>query len=93
MVCLICALQYSEADGWGSITVIVLTALFAFFLFVFALVQIKLQERATVPPRLMVKRQVIFSAVYVMLVDGSLFAMAYSVGVLPRETSLVSLPS
>lgn len=79
IVSLILGLQFSGASGWSDPKVITLLVLFGVFILAFAAVQVWLQERATLPPRIITKRQVIACSLYAMTLDGAYFVVIYYV--------------
>lgn len=83
IVCLVLALQFSGSSSWSNPRVIVLLVLVGVLLLAFAAVQVWLQERATLPPRIIKQRQVIASSFFAMTIDGSFYGLSYYVSIYP----------
>lgn len=81
IVCLLLAIQWGGVKyNWGNARIIVLLIL-AFILAVsFVLLQIKLQEKATVPPRIFAVRSIWVGCIFIFFLAGAMF---YSIYYLP----------
>jgi hypothetical protein len=78
VVCLILALQWGGSTyPWNDSRVIGLFVGFGCLSIVFALSQIKLGERATVPPRILAQRTVLASTTFAFLFGAGFFVLSY----------------
>ena len=80
MICLIFALQLGGGVyHWSNPRIIALLILFGIFLVAFAVLQVQLGEEATLPPRVVKDRTLIFASFFVLTIDGAYYAIAYYV--------------
>ncbi|KAL4736631.1 major facilitator superfamily domain-containing protein [Aspergillus similis] len=78
IICLLLALQWGgNKYTWGNGRIIGLFVTFGVLAILTVFSQIKLGDRATLPPRIMVQRSVITSATYALLFGGSFFVLVY----------------
>lgn len=64
---------------WKDTRIIVLFVLFAVFGAAWGGIQVWMQERATVPPRLLKNRNVLGAVIHAMFLGGSFFVFSYYV--------------
>lgn len=84
IVCLLLLLQFGGTEyGWGDRPMITLYVITAIGFISFVMSQKKLQERATVPPRIMKQRSIIFGALYAFLAGGVSQLLQYFVSTAP----------
>ena len=78
VICLLLALQWGGSTyDWGNWRIILLFCLCGALAVVFVAVQIRLQEKATVPPRIMKQRTVAAGSWFALCLGGSFFTMVY----------------
>ena len=84
IVCLLLLLQFGGTEyRWGDGPMVALYVITAIGLISFIVSQKKLQERATVPPRIMKQRSIVFGALYAFLAGGVSQLLQYFVGTSP----------
>lgn len=80
MICLLLALQYGGTKfPWDSAQVIMLFVIFGVLFIVFVAVQRWQQDRATIPPRLIMNRNVWGGSVFIFCLSASFLVYAYYV--------------
>ncbi|GME66062.1 MFS general substrate transporter [Neofusicoccum parvum] len=78
MVCVLLALSWGGTKyGWGSGRIIALFVLFGVLLIVFVAIQIWKKEDATVPPRIIAKRNMAFGSVVAFFLGGGFYVLIY----------------
>nr|GAT55040.1 major facilitator superfamily transporter [Mycena chlorophos] len=78
IVCLLLALQWGGSTyAWGNGRIIALFVLFGVLITAFIAVQIWRQEDATVPPRIMKQRSILFGSIFSMSLGSSFFILVY----------------
>lgn len=78
MICLILALQWGGSTyPWGNWRIILLFVLFALTAFIFALIQIKMPETATVPAKVITQRTMLACAWTMLFVGGGMMIVVY----------------
>ncbi|KAI9720901.1 MAG: hypothetical protein M1828_005471 [Chrysothrix sp. TS-e1954] len=78
IICLLLALQWGGSTyNWGNWRIIFLFCLFGVLAVIFVLIQIRLQDKATVPPRVMKQRTVAAASWFALCLGGSFFTMVY----------------
>ncbi|KAL9113975.1 MAG: hypothetical protein Q9227_002110 [Pyrenula ochraceoflavens] len=77
ITCLILALQISGSTGWNAASPIILVVASGVLLVAFFGVQLWLQERGTLPPRIARMRRVICASWYAFMLDSSYYVVAY----------------
>lgn len=78
IICLLLALQWGgNKYAWSNGRIIGLFVTFGVLAFLTIFSQIKLGDRATLPPRIMTQRTVITSTTYALLFGGSFFVLVY----------------
>jgi len=78
MTCLLLALQWGGIKfGWGETRIIVLFILFGILIAAFGFRQYKLQENATLPPRIMMMRSVLAATWFSSCTDATLAVTEY----------------
>ena len=76
--CLLLALQWGGSSyPWRSVRVIVLLVLSGLFLIGFCLLQWKLGEIGTIPPRILRQRSVLMGCIYTMLLSMSNYTVSH----------------
>lgn len=80
VICLLLALQWGGAKyNWGNARIIVLLIVFGLCMLVFIGIQIKLQEKATVPPRIFTNRNVWSCMIFGASLGAAFFILVYYV--------------
>jgi hypothetical protein len=80
MVCLLLALQWGGTTySWSNGRIIALLVLFGVLTIAFLLVQVRLKEAATVPPRIFANRSVWAGCLYGFCTGGAFFLIIYYV--------------
>lgn len=83
VITLLLALQYGGSEySWGNWRIIVFFTLSAFLLAMFAGVQIRAKERASIPPDLLCNRNMLAVICYSTFSHGALFVFTYYVSVI-----------
>lgn len=78
VVCLLLALQWGGATyAWASWRVILLFVLFGVLGLAFAAVQILMPETASIPPRIIKQRTVLFAVWFTFFIAGSMLMLVY----------------
>jgi hypothetical protein len=78
--CLFLPLEWAGTKyNWKDARIIVMFILFGVLMAVWAVIQLWRQERATVPPRLMKKRNIWAPAVYTVFLSSAYYVTAYYV--------------
>jgi MFS family permease len=78
IVCLLVGLQWGGSKyGWANVRIILLLVLFAILLGVFALMQYRKKEDATLPPRIITQRSILAGAWYNACSNGILAVTEY----------------
>ncbi|KAL4760382.1 major facilitator superfamily domain-containing protein [Aspergillus foveolatus] len=78
IICLLLALQWGgNKYAWSNGRIIGLFVTFGVLAILTIYSQIKLGDRATLPPRIMTQRSVITSTIYALLFGGSFFVLVY----------------
>ncbi|CBF73873.1 hypothetical protein AN8095.2 [Aspergillus nidulans FGSC A4] len=78
IICLLLALQWGgNKYAWSNGRIIGLFVTFGVLAILTIFSQIKLGDRATLPPRIMTQRTVITSTIYALLFGGSFFVLVY----------------
>ncbi|KAL4819756.1 major facilitator superfamily domain-containing protein [Aspergillus spinulosporus] len=78
IICLLLALQWGgNKYAWSNGRIIGLFVTFGILAILTVFSQIKLGDRATLPPRIMTQRSVITSTIYALLFGGSFFVLVY----------------
>ena len=86
IICLLLLLQFGGTQyGWGDGPMIALYVITAIGFVAFVFCQKKLQERATIPPRIMKQRSMLFGAIYTFLAGGVSQLLQYFVGTSPSS--------
>ena len=81
IICLMLLLRFGGTEyGWEDGPMVALYVITTIGFISFVLSQKKLQERATVPPRIMKQRSIVFGAFYGFLVGGVSQLLQYFVG-------------
>ncbi|KAF5604682.1 major facilitator superfamily transporter [Fusarium pseudocircinatum] len=101
MICLILALQWGGSTyPWGNWRIILLFVLFALTAFIFALIQIKMPETATVPAKVITQRTMLACAWTMMFVGGGMMIVVYYLplwfqatkGAKPVDSGIYTIP-
>ncbi|GIJ86447.1 hypothetical protein Asppvi_005336 [Aspergillus pseudoviridinutans] len=101
IVCLLLALQWGgNTYSWSNARIIVLFILSGLLLAAFILIQIKQQDNAMVPPRIIRMRSVVFPSLFMVLLAGGYFTMVYYLpiwfqaikGASPVQSGIMCLP-
>lgn len=80
MICLMLALQWGGTSyAWGNGRIIVLLVVFGVLIFAYATVQVLFPDTATIPPKLVMQRSIIFAALYTFCVSGGMILLIYYV--------------
>jgi MFS family permease len=78
--CLVLAIEWGGSKyEWNTARIIVLFILCIIFFLVWIYVQFRRQEKSTIPPRLIVQRNVWASGAYAAFLTGATYGMAYYV--------------
>lgn len=78
IVCLLLALMWGGSEySWNNARIIALFVLFALLISAFVVIQFWLQDRATVPPRILRNRTVASGAWFGCMLGGSFFVLVY----------------
>ncbi|KAJ5583988.1 MFS toxin efflux pump [Penicillium hispanicum] len=101
ITCLVLALEWGGSKyAWQNVRIIVLFVLCGVLLGVWTGVQFWRQEKATIPPRLIVQRNVWAAGIYSLLLSGAYYAMAYYIpvwlqavkGASPTKSGVMNVP-
>ncbi|KAF9760704.1 hypothetical protein IL306_004178 [Fusarium sp. DS 682] len=101
MICLILALQWGGSTyPWGNWRIILLFVLFALTAVVFAVVQVKMPETATVPAKVITQRTMLACAWAMLFVGGGMMIVVYYLplwfqatkGVKPVDSGVYTIP-
>ncbi|RKK17464.1 Efflux pump roqT [Fusarium oxysporum] len=101
MICLILALQWGGSTyPWGNWRIILLFVLFALTAFIFALIQIKMPETATVPAKVITQRTMLACAWTMLFVGGGMMIVVYYLplwfqatkGAKPVDSGIYTIP-
>lgn len=83
--CLFLSLEWAGTKyNWKNVRIIVMFIVFGVLMAVWVVIQWWRQERATVPPRLFMKRNIWAPAVYTVFFSSAYYVMAYYVSYLSR---------
>lgn len=78
VICLLLAIQWGGVKyHWANARIIVLLILAALLCIIFVVLQIKLQEKATVPPRIFKVRSIWVACIFSFFLAGSMFYTIY----------------
>ncbi|KAL4783360.1 major facilitator superfamily domain-containing protein [Aspergillus varians] len=78
IVCLLLALQWGGTTyAWSNARIIILFILAGFLVIIFTFIQLKRQENAMVPPRIIRMPAILFSSLFMALFAGAYFAIVY----------------
>ncbi|KAJ7197032.1 MFS transporter [Mycena pura] len=78
VVCILLALQWGGTKyAWGSARIIALIVLFGVFILVFFAIQIREQENATIPPRILTQRSILAGAWYSFFAGAGFYLFVY----------------
>ncbi|PWY88906.1 MFS general substrate transporter, partial [Aspergillus sclerotioniger CBS 115572] len=78
IICILLALQWGGVDyAWSNGRIIALFVLFAILLISFVVVQLMMNEKATVPRRIASQRTIAFASLFALCIGGSFFIMIY----------------
>jgi hypothetical protein len=80
IISILLALQWGGTKyEWASVRIIVLFVLFSIFSLAWCYVQHWKQEEATVPPRLLMNRNILGAVIHATFLGGSFFVFGYYV--------------
>jgi hypothetical protein len=78
IVCLLLALQWGGTTySWSNGRIIALFVLAGVLVIIFLIIQIKRQENAMIPPRIIRMRPIAFSSIFMVLFAGAYFTIVY----------------
>ncbi|KAJ6024771.1 MFS general substrate transporter [Penicillium herquei] len=101
LCCLVLALEWGGSKyTWSSTRIIALLVVFVVLLIIFAFAEIRGQERAMLPPRLIIKRNVWAASAYAAFLSGATYAIAYYFpiwlqtvkGASPTKSGIMNVP-
>ncbi|CAK5276777.1 unnamed protein product [Mycena citricolor] len=101
IVCLLLALQWGGSKyPWGNGRIIALFVLFGLLIITFIFIQIRKQEMATVPPRIIKMRSIGFSSFFAFSLNSSFFIIQFYLpiwfqaikGVSPVKSGIDNIP-
>ncbi|KAJ7511278.1 putative MFS multidrug transporter [Mycena galericulata] len=101
IICLLLALQWGGSKyPWSNARIIVLLVMFAVLIAVFAVIQVRKQEGATLPPRILQRRGVLTASWFAFALSGSFLTLVYLLpiyfqavqGVSPTQSGINNLP-
>lgn len=82
ITCLMLAMQWGGITyGWGDVRVVVPFVLFGVLLAIFAYLQYRFQERATLPPRILKNRSILAGSWYNACCNGTLAITEYYISI------------
>ncbi|KAL2857307.1 major facilitator superfamily domain-containing protein [Aspergillus pseudoustus] len=92
IVCLLLALQWGDVTyAWSNGRIIALFVLFGALLIAFVVIQWRLKDTATVPPRIASQRTIASAALFGLFIGGSFFIMIYYIPIWVYLRSLINL--
>ncbi|OTA03194.1 MFS permease [Trichoderma parareesei] len=102
-VCLLLALQWGgSVYAWNSWRIILLFIMFGVCALAFALVQIKMPETASLPPKVISQRTLLCATLYMLFVAGAMMLLVYFIplwckfqtthGISPVRSGIYTLP-
>ncbi|KAL6884239.1 putative aflatoxin efflux pump [Trichoderma longibrachiatum] len=100
-VCLLLALQWGgSVYAWNNWRIILLFIMFGVCALAFALVQIKMPETASLPPKVISQRTLLCAALYMLFVAGAMMLLVYFIplwfqtthGISPVRSGIYTLP-
>ncbi|KKZ61010.1 hypothetical protein EMCG_04346 [[Emmonsia] crescens] len=78
IICLLLALQWGGTKyAWSSARIIALFVVFGILIIAFIIIQIWVGENATVPPRIMKQRSMVFGAFFAFTLGSSFFILVF----------------
>jgi hypothetical protein len=101
IVCLLLALQWGgNTYSWSNARIIALFVVSGVLVAAFILIQVKQQDNAMVPPRIIRMRSVLFASLFMVLLAGGYFTMVYYLpiwfqaikGASPVKSGIMCLP-